>query len=158
MMHIRDYTKSGKNQRRYTPACTRDLLMIVTSAHDAADNRLQRMRRDAKLTQTEAVAAANGLATKTRRPERFTVRALRRWELLGTQRHNPKLHGTRPATLAELSILVCVYGGSGHYLLMGDHTTHSPSDELIHCNSTVMSWPPDRRVRFIEWFQENIRP
>lgn len=140
--------------------------MNVTRAPKAPISRLQKMRKDAKLSQHDAVSAANELAKKNQRPERFSVPALRRWELFDTPKYNPKLHGRRPATVAQLSILMCVYGGSPNYLLLGiepslrDATPAQKAltEGLIHCINTVLSWPEDRQERFTQWFQENIRP
>ncbi len=66
------------------------------SAQAACGERLRTMRMEARYTQKEAVRLANKVAEEEGISERFTLRALRRWELLGTAAHNPSNHGTTP--------------------------------------------------------------
>jgi len=143
--------------------------MNVTGADKATGERLQRMRMDADMSQTDAVKAANSFARSSNRPEKFTIRSLRRWEKLGTPQHDARTHGSTPATLAELYILLRIYGGSPGYLMLGIEPARYPisdyarlkasiTDEgMIGCINEVSAWPLERRRLFMEFFGEFIK-
>lgn len=139
------------------------------SAQAACGERLRTMRMEARYTQKEAVTLANEVAEEEGISERFTLRALRRWELLGTAAHNPSNHGTTPPTLRELYVLLRVYSGSPSYLLLGLEPPLYPMSEygsykaalfkpeMIEVMNELARWSAPRRQLFIEFFREFVR-
>lgn len=139
------------------------------SAQAANGDRLRTMRTEAGYTQKEAVTLANAVAEEEGISERFTLRALRRWELLGTNAHNPRNHGRTPPTLRELYVLLRVYSGSPSYLLMGLEPPLYPMDQygvyksamfkpdMIEVMNELARWSAPRRQLFIEFFREFVK-
>ena len=143
--------------------------MIVTTADKATGARLQRMRMESAMSQIETVNRANQFAISSNRPERFSIRAIRRWEKLGTDEHDTKVHGTTPASLAELYILLRIYGGNPNYLMYGIEPVLCGVSELarlnvqlietgmIDCINEVSAWPERRQRLFMEFFEEFVK-
>ena len=143
--------------------------MIVTDADKATGERLQRMRMDAAMSQTEAVKRANQFAISSNRPERFSIRAIRRWEKLGTDEHDTKVHGTTPASLAELYILLRIYGGNPTFLMFGIEPVLCGVSELVRlnaqlteggmidCINEVTAWSEHRQKLFMAFFEEFVK-
>jgi len=143
---------------------------MIAPKTDTDGSRLRRMRMESKMTQAQAARTASKLAKQLGKSERFTDRQIRRWELMGTRKHDIRKHGGIPATLAELNILLRVYSGSPGYLIFGIEPARYPVDEygryksafiddgIIGCIDVLMRWPTKRRKGFTAWFKENIRP